>query len=598
MVSRLLQVQATDTSSKYYRGGACPFQANVGGSFTAPELSLIAGVPGTDPSFLSYLWQQLCKGRCHKPVKPLTAEDNILDMLTLNTNFKCENEDVRLNGDDVLSSWNEQVQKPVCEVVGDTVVCILNMVHKTIYVNMFLLKCAVNHKVFVVSPEETFGNFQCNLTPNLYAILVHDVYEVNLLSNPQTNAKKSERPKLIFAPEGLGKEVLTYLKLWHDAMPATKTLQEYDHLLKKWGQVCGENSGHNTTAVCTSMTAEMANVCKKVLTDKDRAEIAGIRKCVNDFYKGLKKSTKEHEALDYWCGLKKWVMDKDMTKCVNSLSNPLTPKEDGGHLFAFIRSIGDGIYAMGKAVISVVQISFNALCYVSECVDWVLLLSYKPLLIAWGWKEIGMFSSFWALMFAVYKFSGKVENPTPGSKSIWEYMKFYFFGLFLIPWTFCRKVKHNHEEIIGENLSKTTEAQFERLLAQQKIPTTEAMFSFVKQTIAQNHEEIIDENLSKITEAQFERLLAQQKIPTTEAMFSFIKQTIAQESEVTRQTFQNVRKDLRFIQNALEEHDSMLEEEDSDRTLEQKLASEVVPTIQESVQAGDGERWRRLLADD
>lgn len=555
LVSRLLLVQATDTSSDYYRGGACPFQADVGGSFTAPELSLIAGVPGSDPSFLSYLWQQLCKGRCHKPVKPLTAEDNILDMLTLNTHFECANKDVRLNGDDVLTSWNAQVQKPVCEVVGDTVVCILNTVHKTIYVNIFLLTCAVNHKVFVVSPQETFGNFQCNLTPNLYAILVHDVYEVNLLSTPQTNAKKSERPNLVFAPERLGKEVLTYLKLWH-AMPATKTLQEYDHhLLKKWGQVCGENSGHNTTAVCKSMTAEMAKVCKKVLTDKDRDEIAGIRKCVNDFHKGLKKRTKEHEALDYWCGLKKWEMDKEMTRCVNSLSNPLTPKEDGGHLFAFIRSIGDGIYAMGQAVISVVQMSFNALCYVSESVDWVFLHSYKPLLIAWGWKEIGMFSSFWALMITVYKFSGKIEKPAPGSKSIWDTMQFYVLGLFLIPWTFCRKVKHNHQEII-------------------------------------------DENLSKITEAQFEHLLAQGKIPTAEAMVSFIQKTIKQESEVTRQTFKNVRKDLTVIQNALEEHNSMLEEEESDRTLEQKLSSEVVPTIQESRQAGDAERWRRMLADD
>jgi hypothetical protein len=471
LVSLVLQVQATYTSSEYYRGGACPFRADVGGSFTAPELSPIAGVPGTDPNFFSYLWQQLCKGSCHKPLKPLTTDDNILDMLKLNTNFQCENKDVRLNRDDVLKSWNAQVQKPVCEVVGDTVVCIVNTVHQIIYVNIFLLTCAVNHKIFVVSPGETFGNFQCYLTPNLYATLLHDVFESDFLSNPKTDVKKSERPNLVFAPESLGKVVLTYLKLWH-LMPATKTLQEYDHLLKKWGQVCGENTGHNTTAVCTSMTAKMAKVCKKVLTDKDSDEIAGIKKCVNDFYTGLEKSTKDAEAHDYWCGLKKWEMDKEMTECVNSKSNPLTPKEHGGP-FAFISSICGTIFYMGGAVFQFFSTVCGAVSWVwnwyecaSSSVYWVLQLTWMPIAVAWAFKTSGIFAAFWACMWKVCKFAGELEKPAPGSNLSLNGAKYYFGGFLLSPFSFVHLLIKDSKQIIDESVSENSEKTKQTLCAE------------------------------------------------------------------------------------------------------------------------------------
>lgn len=386
-MSLVLQVQATYTSSEYYRGGVCPFRAGVGGSFTAPELSPIAGVPDTDPNFVSYLWQQLCKGMCHKPFKPLSNDDDIVNMLELNTKFQCENRDVKLDGDDILTSWNAQVEKPVCEAVGGTVVCIVNTVHKSIYVNIFLLTCAVEHKVFVVSPAETFGVFQCNLKQNRYATVVHDVFAVNFLSNSETNAKKSSRPKLVFATEDLAKEVVAIQSLMHD-MPATKNIQEYnDDLLKKWSQVCGENNGHNTTAVCRSITAEMAKVCNRVRTDKDNEQIDGIKKCVNRHYKGLEMSTRLAEAQNYYCGLRKWEMHNEMTECVNSNSNPMTPNEDSG-LLAFISRIAASIFYSGEAVL-------NFFCTVYRTVSWV-----------WDWCGWG----FWNILVYIPSCQYIVEN--------------------------------------------------------------------------------------------------------------------------------------------------------------------------------------------
>lgn len=430
LVSLVLQVQATYTSSEYYRGGVCPFRAGVGGSFTAPELSPIAGVPDTDPNFVSYLWQQLCKGMCHKPFKPLSNDDDIVNMLELNTKFQCENRDVKLDGDDILTSWNAQVEKPVCEAVGGTVVCIVNTVHKSIYVNIFLLTCAVEHKVFVVSPAETFGVFQCNLKQNRYATVVHDVFAVNFLSNSETNAKKSSRPKLVFATEDLAKEVVAIQSLMHD-MPATKNIQEYNHdLLKKWSQVCGENNGHNTTAVCKSLTVEMAKVCNRVRTDKDNEQIAGIQQCVNMHYKGLEMSTRVAEAPNYYCGLRKWEMHKEMTECVNSNSNPMTPNQDSGPL-AFIARIAACIFYVGHAVLDfffTVYRIVNFVCTWFAFVELYIGLFIPPCIYVVanfkGWKFKGTFSD---LIMCIIANSLPVSDGYTKCNSLWDVFRTSIF---------------------------------------------------------------------------------------------------------------------------------------------------------------------------
>jgi hypothetical protein len=571
----------------------CPKKCLVGiqndGPIKQHDVQFMLGIDLTacnDPIALAnvqnFAQQILCLGLGHQPLAGVAVGNELVTVSDLNQKFKCSNQTLQFEANtiqQVVDFLNNVLEVPTCFEVPPIHICGFGSRKEVGWATVQLQVCTEDGKhIHVFRPYTTLHGVQVNLIENTRLSEISDV----LMPLDYHNA-------FVFVPKALLRRFVDLFK-WRIAKDAASGQDDLSKLRELWKNLCLDDKSHRDVFRCDEITNQMMAICEQYRSNEDKRKLQKLDACVKEMYPDNTMQQEEimHNENLKMCNLLQgsWTTPTQLHPCMQ--------KQDTGVLercVEFMTTVKD-------TVLFFVGMSFDAICYVESWIDWLCGKGWKLILIAYGWREIGMFSSFWALMITLYKFSGKVEKAAPCSKSSWDTMKLYFLGLFLIPWTFCRKVKHKHKEIIDKNLSKRTEAQLERLLAQRNMPTTESMFSFVKQTIAQNHEEIIDQNLSKITEAQFERLLAQQKIPTTEAMFSFIQKTIAQESEVTRQTFQNVRKDLRFIQNALEEHDSMLEEEDSDRALEQKLASEVVPTIQESVQAGDGERWRRLLADD
>ena len=342
-----LQVQTAATSSPYYIAKKCPFPTVFAGNLAVGELPPMVGIPVNDHNFKAYLAQILCKGMCHNPVTPLTASDDISNMLEVNTRFECQNRDVKIEGgstEEIHASFNAQVQKPVCEVVDDTIACIVDEFGKTIYVNIHLQPCALDFEIYVVKPTKTFGGLQCNLVGDKHATTVNNVFELDLLSNSKTNAKK----KLVFAPEPEAKDIVAYKKLTLD-MSAAKDFDDYTNVLGTWKKLCGKTTGHSATTVCQSVTTNMVKVCKQVRAPDANDQIIKIKDCVKQYYVGAQQGAMEAEADPYWCGLKEWSMEAGMQTCVDSNSTPQTPNEGGGS-FAFIRSIYDCICAWGESL--------------------------------------------------------------------------------------------------------------------------------------------------------------------------------------------------------------------------------------------------------
>lgn len=316
LVSIVLQVQTAAPSRNYYVVKTCPFPTDPGGNLGVGELPQIVGIPVTDLNFKAYLAQNLCKGMCHNPVTPLEMSSDISNMLEANSNFECQNKNVKIQGtsaEEICASFNEYVQKPACEVVDDTIVCIVDAFPKSIYVNIFVQPCAVEFDIYVVKATETFGDLQCNLVENKHATTTNNVFELDLLSNSKTNAKK----KLVFAPESDAKNIVSYKTLTRD-MSAAKDFDHYKKMLETWQKLCGKTTGHSATTVCQSVTANMVKVCKLVRTPKVSDEIMHIKTCVNRNYGGQQQETMEAEADAFWCGLKQWEMKADMKKCVDS----------------------------------------------------------------------------------------------------------------------------------------------------------------------------------------------------------------------------------------------------------------------------------------
>lgn len=370
LMSLVLQVETTATPSRYYHERTCPFPTDMAGDLTMEELPKIVGIPITDKNFKDYLWQQLCKAMCYKPVTPL---DDIADMVHANAQFKCQNDQLRIVGDnpnEILTSWNSQVQKPECEVVHNTIVCVVDAFQKSVYVNIFLQNCAITYHFYVVDARETFGGLQCNLNK---LTIVDNFFEFDLTSNANTNQEK----KIFLAPKAEGRKIVAYEKLNH-AMLATQNYDQYKQMLGTWQELCGEDTGHNTSSMCKSVTRNMTKVCKRLCTNEDNKEILRIETCLKEKYLGLAKKTQAEIDL-CWCGLKKWEMEPNMKECLNLISNPETQNE-GGDSFAFIRSFGNSIYHMGDGV-------YQFLCTVCKAVSWVWNW------FVWGFWNIGLYTA-------------------------------------------------------------------------------------------------------------------------------------------------------------------------------------------------------------
>lgn len=379
LVSIVLQVETTTTSGKYYTEKRCPFRSDTGGDLAVGELPQIVGVPVNDPNFKSYLSQHLCKATCQKPVRPLTTSDDISDMLLANANFECQNRSVKIDGDstqEICASFNAQVQKPACEVVDDTIVCIVDTFRKSIYVNIYVQPCGVEFEIYVVNATETFGNLQCNLHKNQHGTIINNVFEVDFLSNSKTNGKKN----LVFAPKAEATNIVAYLKLNH-AMPAAQTFEQYKDMLITWQELCGEGTGHNTTAMCKSVTANMTKVCKRLRTGEENDAMLRIEKCLKRNYLGLEQNKMQAEIDLDWCDLKKSEMEPNMKECMSLNSKPQTPNEGGGS-FAFIYSIGNGMYYMGEAVCEFLCTVYSAVSWVWSWLVWAFYNFVVPSILA------------------------------------------------------------------------------------------------------------------------------------------------------------------------------------------------------------------------
>ena len=325
------------------------------------ELPTIVGIRTTDKSFKDYLWQQLCKAMCYKPETPL---DDISDMVKANAQFRCQNDQIKIHGEnpnEILTSWNSQVQKPECEVVHNTIVCVVDALEKSVYVNIFLQNCAITYHFYVVDAIQTFGNLQCHLK---HVTIVNNFFESDLSSNANTNQKK----KIFLAPKAEGGKIVAYEKLNH-AMLAAQNFDQYKEMLRTWQELCGEDTGHDTSSMCKSVTRNMTKVCKRLRTQQDNNEISQIGKCLQKKYSGLEKKTQAEIDL-WWCRLKKRDKEPDMKECQNSISTPETPNE-GGDWFAFIWSIGNSISHMGQAVCEFLRTAWGAVSWVWNWVAWV-----------------------------------------------------------------------------------------------------------------------------------------------------------------------------------------------------------------------------------
>lgn len=425
-LSLFLQVEAAKTSNKYWHEITCPFPTDMSGNLTMQELPTIVGVPITDKHFNDYSLQLLCKAMCFKPRTTLVNNEGIADMVQLNANFRCQNDQVKFDGNnsnEILTSWNLQVQKPKCEVVHNTVVCVVDTFQKQLYTSMHISNCAIQYHFYVLHSTETFGDLQCNLKNNEDVTIVDNFFDCELCANVNANGNKN----IFFAPEADATKVVAYYELQH-AMPAAQNNDEYKQMLGTWQELCGEDTAYNTSTMCKSVTGNMLKACKSLRTSEDDEEIQRIETCLQQQYLKLERDKIRAKFNLFLCELTSWEIPLKMQECLNLRTSQGTSR-------SFDDSFGTSMANAVNAVCEFLCCAYNNVCFVwSSFVSafWYIGIHFLPaILFAEKSKNLMYFGIFGRIFLWIIQYSNECQGGYQNCNSRMHYMKrTVYFGCF------------------------------------------------------------------------------------------------------------------------------------------------------------------------
>lgn len=398
------QVDATSTETGYWHDQMCPFHALTAGDWKEHELRVVIGIPTDDKHAGPYLNQRLCKATCQRPKTLLSAEHDITKMGIPNRDYQCEDGQVEVLGSNInemLASWNSQVQKPLCTIVKTTVVCIVDTVEESHFVKLFMSVCAMQYNIFVVNPRPTFGNLLCNVESHDDIAVLSNFTEHYFVEDRQTT-----KSKLFLADKDEADKIILYEKL-KNALSAPADNIRYNDILQIRENLCGdEDSGHDTTTMCKSVTADVLKACKGLRTTDVHQTISHVETCVKKKYAGVVATRVLEKVNLFHCGLlKASQVDAAAQACIDGDGWPQTQTEHQDLFTRITTNVGsilnmvNGVYAWSCNVFTPV---FYVCNFLHTCF-WTILAWFASIMMAANKLQtcayLGIFSTivFWII---------------------------------------------------------------------------------------------------------------------------------------------------------------------------------------------------------
>ena len=564
----------------------------------------LCGEPTQLANVTSFSVQLLCQGLGYQPKAGVALGDELVTVRNLNDHFQCSEQSLHLEAksvQEVVDFYNQELTVATCKKVDEMNICGIESRKEAGWVTLQLHVCTEEGKyMHVFRPYETFRGIGVDFKENS-----------RLAEIPNLLTPFEYRNAFVFVPKALLETAVDLFK-WTSARNSVSAKGDLSNLRKLWMNLCSSDKSQQDVFSCDKITTQMLQMCKIYRSDDDKRKLRKLETCLEKIHPG--DSIKQAEVMDNenrrMCGVLgvEWTIPTELHECMEKA------EKTAWHQF------GELMTTVKDNVCSFAQITIDAVTYVNAWVDFVLQWSWKIIGVIWANKQAGMFATAWGFIYAVYKFSGRLERDAPGSRSTCYSIISYVCRCVLSPMSLFRSMKKVHKERILRKVHSS-------LSKEEKFQTKDDVSAYVNNKLREHNEatkqsytEIVKNHVSSYVNDKLrenneatkqsyteivETYLSQKQIPDTEFVQSLIQRGVSENREKTAQLCSTSIRHLmaeqrmklssdlqRSIETILSDANEYTQEPESAKDAMAKVLNPRLPSITENREAGNAERWR------